>query len=147
VSGPDDRRAVRPEGLNRARQAARGLGEELPRTAGAIWRRTLAVWVGLMLLLGATLFAAYLPLGRFNLVLALGIAVAKGALVLMFFMQLQRPDPLLRLAAATALLFLAFLFSLTFSDLLTRREPTAPAGVTPRSAAVSGPATSGGQGF
>ncbi len=53
----------------------------------------------------------------------------------MFFMQLRRPDPLLRLAAATALLFLAFLFSLTFSDLLTRRGPEAPAGVTPRSSA------------
>ncbi len=36
---------------------------------------------------------------------------------------------------SNSMLFLAFLFSLTFSDLLTRRGPEAPAGVTPRSSA------------
>ena len=79
-----------------------------------------------MALLVATLVGAYLPLGRFNLVLALGIAVAKAALVVVFFMQLKRPDPLLRLAAFAGLIFLAFMFTLTYADVLTRAAPTQP---------------------
>ncbi len=110
-----------------------GLGETLPRTAGAIWRRILPVWVGLMALLAATVFCAYLPLGRVNLMLSLAIAAAKGALVVLFFMQLRRPDPLLRLAACAALVFVAFLFSLTYSDVLTRAAPAQPGTVMPRS--------------
>ncbi|WP_431271820.1 cytochrome C oxidase subunit IV family protein [Dankookia sp. P2] len=110
-----------------------GLGEELPRSAGAIWRAALPVWAGLMALLAATLVAAYLPLGRFNLVLSLGIAVAKAALVVVFFMQLKRPNPLLRLAAFAGLIFLAFMFTLTYADVLTRAAPTQPGIVMPRS--------------
>ena len=112
-----------------------GLGEDLPQGTGAIWRRTLPVWAGLLALLGATLAGAYLPLGRLNLVLALGIAAAKAALVLLFFMQLRRPDPLLRLAASAALVFMAFLFTLTFADVLTRAAPTQPGTVMPQVAA------------
>ena len=110
-----------------------GLSEDLPRSSGAIWRATLPVWAGLMALLVATLVGAYLPLGRFNLVLALGIAVAKAALVVVFFMQLKRPNPLLRLAAFAGLVFLAFMFTLTYADVLTRAAPTQPGTVMPRS--------------
>ncbi len=110
-----------------------GLGEEMPHSAGAIWRATLPVWAGLMALLVATLVGAYLPLGRLNLVLALGIAVAKAALVVVFFMQLKRPNPLLRLAAFAGLVFLAFMFTLTYADVLTRAPPTQPGTVMPRS--------------
>ena len=110
-----------------------GLGEERPASAGEIWRATLPVWAGLMALLVATLVGAYLPLGRFNLVLSLGIAVAKAALVVVFFMQLKRPNPLLRLAAFTGLVFLAFMFTLTYADVLTRAAPTQPGTVMPRS--------------
>jgi cytochrome c oxidase subunit 4 len=110
-----------------------GLGEDIPQSAAAIWRGTLPVWAGLMALLAATVFGAYLPLGRFNLVLSLAIALAKAALVVLFFMQLKRPDPLLRLAAAAALVFMAFLFTLTFADVLGRAGPTQPGTVMPRS--------------
>jgi cytochrome c oxidase subunit IV len=110
----------------------KGLGEGLPHSAGAIWRHTLPVWAGLMALLLATLVAAYIPLGPWNLVVSLAIAGAKAALVVVFFMQLRRPDPLLRLAGATALVFVAFLFSLAFADLLTRPAPTQPGTVMPR---------------
>ena len=109
------------------------LGEERPASAGAIWRATLPVWAGLMALLVVTLVGAYLPLGRLNLVLSLGIAVAKAALVVVFFMQLKRPDPLLRLAAFAGLVFLAFMFTLTYADVLTRAPPTQPGTVMPRS--------------
>ncbi|MBL6458736.1 cytochrome C oxidase subunit IV family protein [Belnapia sp. T6] len=110
-----------------------GLGEDVPLTAGAIWRRTLPVWAALILLLGATLGLAYVPLGRFATATALGIAVVKGGLVMLFFMQLRKPDPLLRLAASTALFFVAFLLILTFADVLTRSAPSQPGTVMPRS--------------
>lgn len=109
-----------------------GLGEGIPQTAGAIWRRILPVWAALMLLLGATLGLAYVPLGKFAIVAALGIAVVKAGLVMVFFMQLKRPDPLLRLAAGTAMVFVAFLLTLTFADVLTRAAPSQPGTVMPR---------------
>jgi cytochrome c oxidase subunit 4 len=109
-----------------------GLAEDLPHGAGAIWRRTLPVWAGLVALLAATVAGAYIPLGRFNLVLALGIAVVKAALVVLFFMHLRQPDPLLRLTASAALVFLAFLFTLAFADVLMRAAPTQPGTVMPR---------------
>lgn len=110
-----------------------GLGEDVPQTPGAVWRRTVPVWAGLTALLAATLTLAYVPLGRFSVVVALGIAAAKAALVVVFFMQLRRPDPLLRLAASAALVFVAFLLTLTFTDVLTRAKPTQPGTVLPRS--------------
>ena len=110
-----------------------GLGEERPASAGTIWRATLPVWTGLMALLVATLVGAYLPLGRLSLVLSLGIAVAKAALVVVFFMQMKRPNPLLRLAAFAGLVFLAFMFTLTYADVLTRAPPTQPGTVMLRS--------------
>lgn len=119
-----------------------GLGENLPRNAGAIWHRILPVWVGLMALLAGTAAGAYLPLGRFNLVLSLAIAVAKATLVVLFFMQLRRPNPLLRLAASAALVFMAFLFTLTFADVLTRAAPTQPGTVMPQ---VTAPQQATGQ--
>ncbi|MCO6417955.1 cytochrome C oxidase subunit IV family protein [Siccirubricoccus sp. KC 17139] len=110
-----------------------GLEENAPRTAGAIWWQVIPVWAGLAVLLALTLLLAYVPMGRLNLVVSLGIAAAKAGLVMAFFMQLRRPDPLLRLAAFVALVFVAFMLTLTFTDLLSRATLTQPGTVTPRS--------------
>ncbi|RAI58016.1 cytochrome C oxidase subunit IV family protein [Roseicella frigidaeris] len=110
-----------------------GLGEAAPTGAAAIWRGRLAVWAALLALLGATLALAYVPLGRFGLVVALGIAAAKALLVVLLFMHLRKPDPLLRLTAFASLVFVAFLLTLTFADVLTRAAPTQPGTVLPRS--------------
>lgn len=91
-----------------------------PRSAWHLWRRNLLIWAALMVLLGATLTLAYVPLGTFNIVVALTIAGAKVALVALFFMMLSRSDALLRLAAVAGLFWLAILFALTLSDYLTR---------------------------
>lgn len=117
-----------------------GLGEDRPRRAGEIWRGALPVWAALMALLVATVAGAYQPLGRLAIPVALAIAAAKAALVLRYFMQLRRPDPLVRLAASAALVFVAFLFTLTFADVLTRAPPTQPGQVTPRGT-MEGPAS------
>ncbi|MDF3812618.1 MULTISPECIES: hypothetical protein [Rhodopseudomonas] len=44
----------------------------------------------------------------------------KAALALLIFMSLWRSRAIMRLAAATGLFWLAILFALTFSDVLSR---------------------------
>ncbi|MBI0534954.1 hypothetical protein D9599_05130, partial [Roseomonas sp. KE2513] len=109
-----------------------GLGEDLPRTTANILRRSLPVWAVLVTLVAATLVLAYLPLGRWNTPVSLGIGAAKAVIITVFFMNLRRPDPLLRLAGAASLLWIAFMFTLTFADLLTRAPVTQAGTVTPR---------------
>ena len=109
-----------------------GLGEDLPHTRAAILRGGLRTWAALMALLAATLVLAYVPLGTGNLVVSLGIATAKTLLIALFFMNLRRPDPLLRLAAGASLLWIAFMFALTFADQQTRHRSTQPGTVQPR---------------
>ena len=123
-----------------------GLQQNLPDGAWDIWRRAVPVWLALVVLLGLTLILAYLPLGKFNVVAAIGIACAKALLVVLFFMHLKRPDPLLRLAGVASLLWLFFMFSLTLTDLLTRQPETQPGTVLPRTQAPSG-STAGQRAF
>jgi len=85
-----------------------------------LWLKPSAVWLALLLLLGLTVGSAYVPLGAFNGVINYGIAATKAALVLIFFMHLDRSRALIRLTALTGLFWLMFLFSLAFGDYLTR---------------------------
>jgi cytochrome c oxidase subunit 4 len=86
----------------------------------SVWRPHILVWLALVALLCLTVVLAYLPLGSFNVVWAIGIAAIKVALVVMLFMELKRPNALVRLSAAAGLLWLIVLFVLTLSDILTR---------------------------
>ena len=78
------------------------------------------VAAGLLLLLGATVGAHFLPLGDFGVVVALGIAFAKMALILLFFMHVRYSSGLTKLFAAAGLFWLVILFVLTFGDYVTR---------------------------
>jgi len=100
------------------------LGEDLPLTAGAVVRRALLPWAALVALLALTCTLAYVPMGRGNAVVSLGIAATKTMIIALFFMQLRRPDPLLRLAASASLLWIGFMFALTFADQQTRAPAT-----------------------
>jgi cytochrome c oxidase subunit 4 len=90
-------------------------------SAWTLWRRLLPVWAALLVLLAITFSAAYVPLGSFNLVVALTVAALKAALVGVIFMGLGRNGSLLRLAASAGFFWLIILFTLTFSDFLTRQ--------------------------
>jgi cytochrome c oxidase subunit 4 len=85
-----------------------------------IWRRNLIVWLALMLLVALTLGLAFLPLGSFNLPIALAIAAAKALLVAFMFMELRLAKPFVFLAASAGVVWLLIMFTLTFSDLLWR---------------------------
>ncbi len=94
--------------------------------------RYFLTWIGLMLLLAATLASSYVPLGPWNTAINIAISCAKTALIALVFMDLRRSPALPRLAAVTGLAILALLFGLSWSDYLTRSA--APAAWTPPSA-------------
>lgn len=83
-------------------------------------RAAVLTWLGLGLLLAATVVLAQVPMGRWNLVASLGIAAAKAALIMLVYMKLWRGRALNRLAAGVLVLWLAILFGLTFTDYVTR---------------------------
>ncbi|MGN6570411.1 MAG: cytochrome C oxidase subunit IV family protein [Pseudolabrys sp.] len=90
------------------------------RSTLKLWRKPSLIWVALMLLLTLSVGSAYVPLGPGNGLINYGVAVSKAALVLFFFMHLDRGRALVRVVACAGLFWLMFLFSLSFGDYLTR---------------------------
>jgi cytochrome c oxidase subunit 4 len=90
------------------------------------FRRSVAVWGALLVLLLLTFGSAFLRLGPWNGVLNLAIAAIKALLVATFFMHLRNAGALHRLAAAVPLLALALLFGLSHADYATRPMQPAP---------------------
>lgn len=80
----------------------------------------IGVWLGLMLLLTATVAATFGPFGGWLPVINLVIAVAKASLIYWFFMHVREQKWLARLVAVAAVGWLLLLFGLTQADLLTR---------------------------
>lgn len=78
------------------------------------------VYLALVTLLALTAGLDFLPLGPFNLVLAIAIAIAKAVLIGLFFMELRTERRLVWLFAGTGLFWLGILFSLSLSDYFTR---------------------------
>ena len=93
---------------------------DIGRSNLKLWRKASLIWLALMLLLGLTVGSAYIPLGALNGAINYGVAVTKAALVVVFFMHLDRSRALIRLAAMAGVFWLVFLFSLSFGDYLTR---------------------------
>src|SRR4051812_30541629 len=79
-------------------------------------------WIALLCLLAATLTLAYVPMGIFNIVAGLSISTIKAALVVVLFMKLLDTSPIVRVAAAAGLFWLAFLFTLSAADYMTRMD-------------------------
>jgi cytochrome c oxidase subunit IV len=80
----------------------------------------LASGAALLGFLGLTIFAAYLNLGPFNTVVAMLISLAKGGLILLFFMHLRYSRPLLWVFASAGFFWLFIMMSLALSDYFTR---------------------------
>jgi cytochrome c oxidase subunit IV len=77
------------------------------------------IYIALLVLMAATIIAAYLPLGVFNVPVALVIAFTKTLLVTLFFMHVRYSGKLIWVVAAGALVWLAILLSI-YHDYLTR---------------------------
>lgn len=74
----------------------------------------------LLLLTYATYAAALVNLGRWNLAIALGIAAAKAALIILYFMHARYSRWLTWVVIVAGLFWFGILLVLTMSDYLTR---------------------------
>jgi cytochrome c oxidase subunit IV len=84
------------------------------------------IWATLMVLTGLTVFASFLELGDWNIVLALVIATIKATLVMLFFMHLYYSSKLTKITMVAAIFFLFLLLALSMTDYLTRSWITNP---------------------
>lgn len=78
------------------------------------------VFGALMVLTLATWLVAQVDLGWANDVVALGIAVTKASLVLLFFMHVRHSTRMTALTAVAGFFWLAILFGLTIADYASR---------------------------
>ena len=89
-------------------------------------RTYLFVWVILLVLLVATVAVSYVNMSWFNPAIALGIAITKATIIVLYFMHVRYSPRLVWIFVSGSLLWLLVLFG-TFADYLTRPylpEPT-----------------------
>jgi cytochrome c oxidase subunit 4 len=79
-----------------------------------------AVFCALIALTITTVAISKLDLGEFNFIVAMTIAVIKGTLVVMFFMDVRRATSMTKLFVGAGLFWLAILLVFILSDYLTR---------------------------
>jgi cytochrome c oxidase subunit IV len=80
----------------------------------------LAIILILMALTGITVWAAFIDLGRFNIVVALAIATCKATLVVLFFMHAKYTPRRTQLVIVAGIFWLAILLFMTMSDYISR---------------------------
>jgi caa(3)-type oxidase subunit IV len=87
------------------------------------WRivlRPLLVWAVLFGLGAISLGYALIPEAPYKPLVALAVVVVQGSLVLGAFMQLGKASALVRMTALVSVVWLSFLFLMSFADLATR---------------------------
>ena len=72
--------------------------------------------IGLLILTGVTVLIADFDFGNANIWIALGIALLKGSLVLLFFMHLRYDRPFNAVIFVTSLAFVALFISFALTD-------------------------------
>lgn len=86
------------------------------------FRFYVGVFLALMVLLAATVVVAFVDFGLnwLNVAIAMGIAVTKATLVVLYFMHVRYATRLTQIFVVAAFLWLGILFVLTASDYLSR---------------------------
>ena len=79
-----------------------------------------AIITTLLILTLITVYAAYVDLGRFNIVVALAIATVKATLVVLFFMHAKYVPRRTKLVIFAGIFWLALLLFMTLSDYASR---------------------------
>jgi cytochrome c oxidase subunit IV len=87
-----------------------------------------AIFGALMVLTAVTVGAAFVNLGSFNFPVAIGIAITKATLVILFFMHVKYSSQLTKLFVGMAFFFLLILLTLTLTDYMSRGLHTYPGG-------------------
>jgi cytochrome c oxidase subunit 4 len=78
------------------------------------------VFLALLVLTGTTVTVAFVDLGPLNNVVAMGIAVLKATLVILFFMHVRYATRLTGLVVVSGVFWLVIMVGLTFVDYATR---------------------------
>jgi cytochrome c oxidase subunit 4 len=79
-----------------------------------------AIFCALLALTITTVAVSKLELGEYNFIAAMTIAVIKGTLVVMFFMDVRRATSMTKLFVGAGLFWLAILLVFLLSDYLSR---------------------------
>lgn len=79
-----------------------------------------AVFATLMVFTAVTVTVAFKDLGPWNTIVALGIAVTKATLVILYFMHVRYSDRLTRIVIAAGFFWFGILVVLALSDYLSR---------------------------
>src|ERR1700733_5375638 len=79
-----------------------------------------AVFFGLILLTGLTTGVATLDLGRWNIFVALAIAICKASLVVLFFMHVWYSSRMTKMIVVASIFWLILLLFITMADIWTR---------------------------
>ena len=91
-------------------------------------RLYLAIFATLIILTALTVWVAFIDLGPLNLIVALGVAVTKATLVVLFFMHVKYSSRLTWLVVVSGFFFLAIMLGLTMSDVVSRGWLGTPGG-------------------
>jgi cytochrome c oxidase subunit IV len=78
------------------------------------------VFLALIVLTATTVAVSRIDLGEFNFIVAMTIAVIKGTLVVMFFMDVRRATSLTKLFVCAGFFWMAILLVFVLSDYLSR---------------------------
>ena len=73
-----------------------------------------------------TVKAAFVDLGRWNIIIALGIATVKATLVVLYFMHARYSPKRTQLVIVCSVFWLAIMLALTLTDYTTRSHETQP---------------------
>ena len=82
----------------------------------------------LMVFTAITVAVAFVNLGAFNFPVAIGIAITKATLVVLFFMHVKYSSQMTKLFVSMAVFFILILFGLTMTDYLSRGFKNYPGG-------------------
>jgi cytochrome c oxidase subunit 4 len=89
------------------------------------WKLYVLIFAALCLLTGVTVLVTGFDFGPLNLVVALGVAVAKASLVVLYFMHARYSPKLTAVVISAAIAFFVILVFLTLTDYLSRPWPLA----------------------
>jgi cytochrome c oxidase subunit 4 len=108
-----------------------GLGHVMPIPVLA------GVLAALLVLTVITVAVTWVDLGRFNIWLALLIAVVKAALVCLYFMHLRYDNPFNAIALIASFLFVALFLAVAITDTREYGPNIQPTGRAPKPTAVA----------
>jgi cytochrome c oxidase subunit 4 len=94
-----------------------------PRGHVVSWKVYVAVFAALCALTGLTVLVTGFDFGPLNLLVALGVAVTKASLVVLYFMHARYSPRLTGVVIASSIAFFVILVFLILTDYLSRSWP------------------------